>query len=148
MAIQRICLIPIWNEKVLPKPVRYHIVGNYEEWFIREYDGLGWYYIEELDAMQYYDGERCNIPEGYRMMTFQGDIPEKEVSEWAMDIAYDIDEFFRQHDPRHAAEHPEEHAAKEEIYDKQRTVNIFTVSFLHTESSRSFVRRRWFMHCF
>ena len=34
-----------------------------------------------------------------------------------MDIAYDMDEFFRQHDPQYAAEHPEEHAAKEEIYE-------------------------------
>ena len=29
-----------------------------------------------------------------------------------------MDEFFRQHDPQYAAEHPEEHAAKEEIYEK------------------------------
>ncbi len=29
-----------------------------------------------------------------------------------MDIAYDMDEFFRQHDPQYAAENPEEHAAK------------------------------------
>ena len=28
-----------------------------------------------------------------------------------------MDEFFRQHDPQYAAEHPEEHAAKEEIYE-------------------------------
>ena len=34
-----------------------------------------------------------------------------------MDLAYDMDEFFRQHDPQYAAEHPEEHAAKEEIYE-------------------------------
>ena len=65
---------------------------------------------------EYYDGERGSIPEEYRVMTFQDDVPEKEVSEWAMDIAYDMDEFFRQHDPQYAAEHPEEHAAKEEIY--------------------------------
>ena len=51
------------------------------------------------------------------MMTFQDDIPEEEISEWAMDLAYDMDEFFRQHDPQYAAEHPEEHAAKEEIYE-------------------------------
>lgn len=64
-----------------------------------------------------YDGERGNIPEEYRVMTFQDDIPEEEISEWAMDLAYDMDEFFRQHDPQYAAEHPEEHAAKEEIYE-------------------------------
>lgn len=50
-------------------------------------------------------------------MTFQDDIPEEEISEWAMDLAFDMDEFFRQHDPQYAAEHPEEHAAKEEIYE-------------------------------
>ncbi len=43
--------------------------------------------------------------------------PEEEISEWAMDLAYDMDEFFRQNDPQYAAEHPEEHAAKEEIYE-------------------------------
>ena len=66
---------------------------------------------------EYYDGEHGSIPEEYRVMTFQDDIPEEEISEWAMDLAYDMDEFFRQHDPQYAAEHPEEHAAKEEIYD-------------------------------
>ena len=66
---------------------------------------------------EYYDGERGSIPEEYRVMTFQDDIPEEEISEWAMDLAYDMDEFFRQHDPQYAAEHPEEHAAKEEIHE-------------------------------
>ena len=125
---------------------------------IQDYDDLGRYYIEELDAMQvpehlrnyidyeafgrdvamdesgdftdlgyvrdtgssfheYYDGEPGSIPEEYRVMAFQDDIPEEELSEWAMDIAYDMDEFFRQRDPQYAAEHPEEHAAKEEIYE-------------------------------
>ena len=66
-----------------------------------------------------YDGERGSIPEEYRVMTFQDaeELTEDEKSEWAMDIAYDIDEFFRQHDPQYAAEHPEEHAAREEIYE-------------------------------
>ena len=126
---------------------------------IQDYDDLGRYYIDELDAMQvpehlrnyidyeaygrdvaleesgdftdlgyvrdtgssfheYYDGEPGSIPEEYRVMAFQEDIPEEELSEWAMDIAYDMDEFFRQRDPQYAAEHPEEHAAKEELYDK------------------------------
>ncbi len=34
-----------------------------------------------------------------------------------MDIAFDMDEFFRQNNPQYAAEHPEAHAAKEEIYE-------------------------------
>ena len=50
-------------------------------------------------------------------MTFQDDLPEEEKSEWAMDIAFDMDEFFRQNDPQYAAEHPEAHAAKEELYE-------------------------------
>lgn len=66
---------------------------------------------------EYYDGERGSIPEEYRVMTFREDIPEEEISEWAMDLAYDMDEFFRQHDPQYAAEHPEEHAAKKKIYE-------------------------------
>ena len=125
---------------------------------IEDYDDLGRYYIEELDAMQvpehlqnyidyeaygrdvamdengsftdqgyvrdtgdrfceYYDGERGSIPDEYRVMAFQDDLPEEEKSEWAMDIAFDMDEFFRQNDPQYAAEHPEAHAAKEEIYE-------------------------------
>ena len=125
---------------------------------IHDYDDLGRYYIDELDAMQVpehlknyidyeaygrdvameeggdftdlgyvrdtgdrfvevYDGERGSIPEEYRVMTFQDDIPEEELSEWAMDIAFDMDEYFRQHDPQYAAEHPEAHEAKEDIYE-------------------------------
>ena len=66
---------------------------------------------------EYYDGERGSIPEEYRVMTFQNDLLEEEKSEWAMDIAFDMDEFFRQNDPQYAAEHPEAHAAKEELYE-------------------------------
>lgn len=66
---------------------------------------------------EYYDGERGSVPDEYRVMTFQDDLPEEEKSEWAMDIAFDMDEFFRQNDPQYAAEHPEAHAAKEEIYE-------------------------------
>ena len=125
---------------------------------IEDYDDLGRYYIEELDAMQvpehlknyidyeaygrdvamdengsftdqgyvwdtgssfheFYDGERGSIPDEYRVMSFQDDLPEEEKSEWAMDIAFDMDEFFRQNDPQYAAEHPEAHAAKEAIYE-------------------------------
>ena len=66
---------------------------------------------------EYYDGERGSIPDEYRVMTFPDDLPEEEKSEWAMDIAFDMDEFFRQNDPQYAAEHPEAHAAKEAIYE-------------------------------
>ena len=66
---------------------------------------------------EYYDGERGSIPDEYRVMTFQDDLPEEEKSEWAMGIAFDLDEFFRQNDPQYAAEHPEAHAAKEALYE-------------------------------
>ena len=66
---------------------------------------------------EYYDGERGSIPDEYRVMTFQDDLPEEEKSEWAMDIAFDMDEFFRQRDPQYAAKHPETQAAKEELYE-------------------------------
>ena len=66
---------------------------------------------------EYYDGERGSIPDEYRVMSFQDDLPEEEKSEWAMDIAFDMDEFFRQNDPQYAAEHPEAHAAKEVLYE-------------------------------
>ena len=66
---------------------------------------------------EYYDGERGSIPDEYRVMSFQDDLSEEEKSEWAMDIAFDMDEFFRQNDPQYAAEHPEAHAAKEELYE-------------------------------
>lgn len=84
-----------------------------------EFTDLG--YVRDTGSRfdEVYDGDRDSIPEEYRVMTFQDaeELTEEEKSEWAMDIAYDMDEFFRQHDPQYAAEHPEEHAAKEEIYE-------------------------------
>ena len=76
---------------------------------------------------EYYDGERGSIPDKYRVMTFQDDLPEEEKSEWAMDIAFDMDEFFRQNDPQYAAEHPETHAAKEELYENLMAGRISTL---------------------
>ena len=66
---------------------------------------------------EYYDGERGSIPDEYRVMAFQDDLPEEEKSERGMDNAFDMDEFFRQNDPQYAAEHPEAHAAKEVLYE-------------------------------
>ena len=84
-----------------------------------EFTDLGYVRDTESSFHEYYDGEHGSIPEEYRVMTFQDaeELTEEEKSEWAIDIAYDMDEFFRQHDPQYAAEHPEEHAAKEEIYE-------------------------------
>ena len=84
-----------------------------------EFTDLGYVRDTGSSFHEYYDGEHGSIPEEYRVMTSQDaeELTEEEKSEWAMDIAYDMDEFFRQHDPQYAAEHPEEHAAREEIYE-------------------------------
>ncbi len=87
---------------------------------------------------EYYDGERGSIPDEYRVMTFQDDLPEEEKSEWAMDVAFDMDEFFRQNDPQYAAEHPEAHAAKEELYENLMAGRISTL----TKSWRRWGKRR------
>ena len=92
-----------------------------------EFTDLGYVRDTGDSFHEYYDGERGSIPEEYRVMTFQDDIPAEEISEWAMDLAYDMDEFFRQHDPQYAAEHPEEHAAKEEIYENLMAGRISTL---------------------
>ena len=89
---------------------------------------------------EYYDGERGSIPDEYRVMTFQDDLPEEEKSEWAMDIAFDMDEFFRQNDPQYAAEHPEAHAAKEELYESLMAGRIS--ASLWMKSWRRWGRRR------
>lgn len=115
---------------------------------IHDYDDLGRYYIEELDAMQVpeylrnyidyeaygrdvamdengeftsfgyvrdsgssfvdiYDGNRENIPEEYRVMSVaEEELTEEEKVEWASDIAYDMDNFFRQNDPQYALAFP------------------------------------------
>ena len=67
-----------------------------------------------------YDGDRDSIPEEYRVMTFQDaeELTQDEKQEMAMDLAFDLDQFFRQQDPRYAAEHPDAHAAREEMADK------------------------------
>lgn len=126
---------------------------------IEDYDDLGRYYIEELDAVQIpdhlrnyidyeafgrdvaldeggeftefgyvrdtgdrfqeiYDGDRDSIPEEYRVMTFQDnemELSEEDKLDMVTDLAYDLDEFFRQHDPQYAAEHPEPQEQKEVI---------------------------------
>lgn len=86
---------------------------------------------------EYYDGERGSIPDEYRVMTFQDDLPEEEKSEWAMDIAFDMDEFFRQNDPQYAAEHPEAHAAKEELYENLMAGRISTLDEMLSAAERA-----------
>ena len=77
---------------------------------------------------EYYDGERGSIPDECRVMTFQDDIPEEEIEEWAADIAYDADALFRQHDPQYAAEHPDVQAAWEEISENLMSGRISALS--------------------
>ena len=73
--------------------------------------------------VEVYDGNRENIPWEYRVTVTQEEQEfldsqtVEEKTELAMDIAFDMDEYFRQHDPQYAAEHPEAHAAKEDIYE-------------------------------
>lgn len=67
-----------------------------------------------------YDGDRENIPEKYRVMNFQDEdmeLSESDKLDMATDLAFDLDEFFRQHDPQYAAQNPEPHEQKEVIAD-------------------------------
>lgn len=67
-----------------------------------------------------YDGDRENIPEEYRVMNFRDEdleLSESDKLDMATYLAFDLDEFFRQHDPQYAAQHPEPHEQKEVIAD-------------------------------
>ena len=67
-----------------------------------------------------YDGQIESIPEEYRVMNFEDEEPELTMDDkmdMATDLAFDLDEFFRQHDPQYAAQHPEPHEQKELIAD-------------------------------
>lgn len=66
-----------------------------------------------------YDGDRENIPEEYRIMSAPEDaeLSEGDRLEMATDLAFDLDEFFRQKDPQYAAAHSDDHASKELIAD-------------------------------
>lgn len=68
-----------------------------------------------------YDGHRESIPWEYRVTVTQEEqefLDESAKSDMATDLAYDMDEFFRQHDPQYTAEHPDAHATKQEMADK------------------------------
>lgn len=79
-------------------------------------------YVRDTGSRFYevYDGDRENIPEEYRVMNFQDEdmeLSESDKLDMATDLAFDLDEFFRQHDPQYAAQHPEHHEQKEVIAD-------------------------------
>ena len=68
-----------------------------------------------------YDGHWESIPWEYRVTVTQEEqefLDKSAKSDMATDLAYDMDEFFRQHDPQYAAEHPDAHATKQEMADK------------------------------
>lgn len=69
--------------------------------------------------IEHYDGDRENIPEEYRVMlaTEDTELSEDEKLEMAQDLAFDLDEFFRQKDPQYAAAHSDAHQGKELIAD-------------------------------
>lgn len=66
-----------------------------------------------------YDGSREDIPEEYRVMSRpdDGELTQDDKLDMATDLAFDLDEFFRQKDPQYAAEHPDTHSSKEQIAD-------------------------------
>jgi antirestriction protein len=68
---------------------------------------------------EYYDGSRDDIPIEYRVMTNPEavELSEDEKLDMAQDLAFDLDEFFRQKDPQYAAAHYDAHAGKELIAD-------------------------------
>ena len=85
-----------------------------------EFTELG--YVRDTGSrfVEVYDGDRENIPEEYRVMNFQDEdmeLSENDKLDMATDLAFDLDEFFRQHDPQYAAQHPEPHEQKEVIAD-------------------------------
>lgn len=71
------------------------------------------------DFTEYYDGSRENIPEEYRVMSKPeaAELSEDEKLDMTTELAFDLDEFFRQKDPQYAAAHPDAHVGKELIAD-------------------------------
>lgn len=77
-------------------------------------------YVRDTGSSFYetYDGNRENIPEEYRVMSepnAREELTEDDRLDMATDLAFDLDEFFRQRDPQYAADHPDEHSGKEQI---------------------------------
>ncbi|EJF39919.1 antirestriction protein ArdA [Clostridium sp. MSTE9] len=72
---------------------------------------------------EHYEGNRDEIPWEYRITAtaeeqeFIQSQDEDEKLDMATELAFDLDEFFRQKDPQYAAAHPDAHAGKELIAD-------------------------------
>lgn len=78
-------------------------------------------YVRDTGASfhAFYNGDRESIPEEYRVMSSpdDGGLTQDDNLDMATDLAFDLDEFFRQRDPQYAAEHPDAHSGKEQIAD-------------------------------
>ena len=83
-----------------------------------EYTDFGYVRDSGSRFVEFYNGDREDIPEEYRVMSFETELTDEKRSEWAKDLAFDLDEFFRQQDPVYAAENPDEAAAKQALHDK------------------------------
>ena len=83
-----------------------------------EYTDFGYVRDSGSRFVEFYNGDREDIPEEYRVMNFETELTDEKRSEWAKDLAFDLDEFFRQQDPVYAAENPDEVAAKQALQDK------------------------------
>lgn len=83
-----------------------------------EYTDFGYVRDSGSRFVEFYNGDRDDIPEEYRVMNFETELSDEKRSEWAKDLAFDLDEFFRQQDPVYAAENPDEAAAKQVLHDK------------------------------
>ena len=93
---------------------------------ISDFTDYGYVYDNQSRFVEYYDGDRENIPEEYHVMVSPEE-PELSYEEQqeidsamlddAASLAFDMDIFFRAAEPDYAATHPEEHERKEEIAD-------------------------------
>ena len=83
-----------------------------------EYTDFGYVTDTGSNFVEFYNGDRDDIPEEYRIMNFETELSDEKRSEWAKDLAFDLDEFFRQQDPVYAAENPDEAAAKQALQDQ------------------------------
>ena len=83
-----------------------------------EYTDFGYVRDTGSSFVEFYNGDRDHIPEEYRIMSFETELSDEKRSEWAKDLAFDLDEFFRQQDPVYAAENPDEAAAKQALHDQ------------------------------
>ena len=83
-----------------------------------EYTDFGYVRDTGSSFVEFYNGDREDIPEEYRIMNFETELSDEKRSEWAKDLAFDLDEFFRQQDPVYAAENPDEAAAKQVLQDQ------------------------------